>query len=78
MLSLSKYVEVHVSTPLNVCEQRDVKGLYAKARKGEITQFTGIDDPYEIPENPEITIDTSNITIEESLNKVLKYFNNSK
>ena len=62
---------------INVCEKRDGKGLYKKARKGEIKQFTGIDDPYEIPKNPEITIDTSNITIEESVNKVLKYFNST-
>ena len=64
--------EVHVSTPLEVCEKRDVKGLYAKARKGEITQFTGIDDPYEEPLNPEIKVDTTNQSIEESVNYVLK------
>jgi len=56
---LGGYVEVYVSTPLEVCEERDVKGLYAKARQGLIKQFTGIDDPYEIPENPEITINSS-------------------
>ena len=64
--------EVHVSTPIEVCEKRDVKGLYAKARKGEITQFTGIDDPYEEPLNPEIKVDTTNQSIEESVNYVLK------
>jgi len=53
------YIEVYVSTPLEVCEERDVKGLYAKARQGIIKQFTGIDDPYEPPENPEIVIDSS-------------------
>jgi sulfate adenylyltransferase len=52
------FVEVHVATPLSVCEQRDTKGLYAKARAGLIKQFTGIDDPYEPPENPELVIDT--------------------
>lgn len=66
------FIEVYVSTPLEVCEQRDVKGLYKKARNGEITQFTGIDDPYEKPENPEIEIDTSKYTIEESVNMILK------
>jgi adenylyl-sulfate kinase len=54
-----RFVLVHLSTPLEVCEQRDVKGLYAKARAGEIPGFTGIDDPYEPPANPELTIDTS-------------------
>jgi len=68
----SNFVEVYVATPLEVCEQRDVKGLYAKARRGEIKQFTGIDDPYEPPENAEIVVDTSNQTVEESVNQVLK------
>lgn len=66
------FIEVHVSTPLETCEKRDVKGLYAKARKGEITQFTGIDDPYEVPSDPEIKIDTTNITVEQAVNEVLK------
>ncbi len=64
--------EVHVATPLEECERRDVKGLYAKARKGEITQFTGIDDPYEEPENPEVKLDTTGQTIKESVGFVLK------
>ncbi len=68
----SNFREVYISTPLEICEQRDAKGLYAKARKGEITQFTGIDDPYEIPQNPEITVDTSNQSIHESVDYVLK------
>lgn len=53
-------VEIHVSTPLQTCEARDVKGLYAKARAGEIQQFTGISDPYETPNKPDIAIDTTN------------------
>ena len=65
-------VEVYVSTPIEVCESRDVKGLYAKARKGEITQFTGIDDPYEPPVNPEYKIDTTNISVDEALNQLMK------
>lgn len=67
------FTEVYISTPLEECERRDVKGLYARARKGEITQFTGIDDPYEVPENPELTIDTTDITIEEAVKKVLDF-----
>ena len=53
------FIEVYVSTPLEVCERRDVKGLYEKARKGIVKEFTGISDPYEIPESPEIVIDSS-------------------
>ena len=70
------YIEVHVSTPLETCEQRDVKGLYAKARQGIIKGFTGIDDPYEKPINPEICIDTTNKTQEEAVQKVLVYLEN--
>jgi adenylylsulfate kinase len=58
------FVEVHVATPLDECERRDVKGLYARARRGEITQFTGIDDPYEPPPNPELRIDTTRVSLE--------------
>lgn len=67
------YVEVHVSTPLSVCEARDVKGLYQKARQGIIKGFTGIDDPYEVPEKPELTIDTTESTQEEHAQKVIAY-----
>lgn len=67
------FVEVYVSTPLAVCEKRDVKGLYEKARKGIIKQFTGIDDPYEEPEHPEIVIDTSSGTPNEHSDEVLHY-----
>jgi adenylylsulfate kinase len=65
------FVEVYVSAPLKVCELRDVKGLYAQARAGKIKQFTGIDDPYEQPLNPEIVCETGEETIEESTAKVL-------
>ena len=64
------FIEVHVSTPVEVCEKRDRKGLYAKARKGLIKGFTGVDDPYEIPENPELRIDTSDITVEDAVQRV--------
>jgi len=67
------YIQIHVSTPLSECERRDVKGLYAKARAGELKGFTGIDDPYEVPKNCEITIDTTNITPEEAVQEVMLY-----
>lgn len=67
------YVEVHVATPLDVCEKRDVKGLYEKARKGLITGFTGIDDPYEEPVNAELRIDTSDDDPEVFAQKVIEY-----
>ncbi len=63
---VGSFVEIHVATPLSVCEERDVKGLYKQARAGKILDFTGVSDPYEEPENPEITVDTSDITVEES------------
>jgi adenylylsulfate kinase len=69
----SNFIEVYVSTPLEECEKRDPKGLYKKARRGEITQFTGISDPYEPPENPEIEIDTTSITVEEAVERILIY-----
>jgi adenylylsulfate kinase len=65
------FVEVYVTAPLEVCEGRDVKGLYAKARAGEIKGFTGIDDPYEEPVNPEIICYTERESVEESVKKVL-------
>jgi len=63
---VGSFVEIHVATPLSVCEERDTKGLYKQARAGKILDFTGVSDPYEEPENPEITVDTSDITVEES------------
>jgi bifunctional enzyme CysN/CysC len=66
------YVEIFVSTPLEVCEERDVKGLYKKARAGEIPNFTGISSPYEEPKNPEIEIDTSKYSLEEATDYVVK------
>jgi adenylylsulfate kinase len=74
----SNFIEVHVATPLEICEKRDTKGLYKKARNGEIKEFTGIDDPYEIPKNPELSINTTNLTIEESVTKVLRFLNLKK
>jgi sulfate adenylyltransferase len=66
------FMEIHVATPLNVCESRDRKGLYAQARAGNIKGFTGIDDPYQIPENAELCIDTSKYSTEEAVNKIWK------
>lgn len=68
-----EFVEVYISTPLEVCEQRDVKGLYAKARRGEIKNFTGIDSAYEPPERAEIDIDTSEIAAERAANDIVRY-----
>ncbi len=73
MVGDGHYVEVFVDTPLEVCEDRDVKGLYAKARRGEIKGFTGIDDPYEAPDHPEIVVDTVANTPEENARKILDY-----
>jgi adenylylsulfate kinase len=68
---IGNFVEVYVNAPLEVCEQRDVKGLYKKARAGEIKNFTGIDDPYEPPLNPEVECRTERESLEESVSKVL-------
>ena len=65
------FVEVHVSTPLSECEQRDVKGLYAKARKGEISHFTGISAPFEAPLHPALSLDTSTLSVEQSVAQLL-------
>jgi adenylyl-sulfate kinase len=65
-----RFVLVHLSTPLEVCEARDVKGLYAKARAGEIREFTGISDPYEPPARAEVTVDTSVVPLEESIARI--------
>ncbi|MEO0688158.1 MAG: adenylyl-sulfate kinase, partial [Cyanobacteria bacterium J06649_11] len=69
----NNFVEVYVNAPLETCEARDVKGLYAKARAGEIKGFTGIDDPYESPLNAEIVCNTNQETIEQSVNKIIQY-----
>ena len=66
------FLEVYVSTPLEECERRDVKGLYAKARRGEIKNFTGITAPFEAPAHPALTLDTSVLSLEESVNRLLE------
>jgi adenylylsulfate kinase len=67
-----RFVEVHVSTPVEVCSERDVKGLYAKQRSGEISGLTGVDDPYEPPLSPEVTIPTHELSIGEAAERVLE------
>ena len=67
------FIEVFVNAPFEVCEKRDVKGLYSKARKGEINNFTGIDSPFEVPENPDIEVLTDPRTVEESIKQILEY-----
>ena len=72
MMDSNEFVEVFIDTPLSVAEERDVKGLYAKARSGQIKNFTGIDSPYEIPKNPDIHIKTINMTIDEAAEKIIR------
>jgi adenylylsulfate kinase len=67
------FIEIHCAADLDVCEQRDTKGLYAKARAGEIKEFTGISSPYEAPEHPELRVDTGNQNLEESVEQVISY-----
>jgi adenylylsulfate kinase len=67
------FVEIHVATPLEECERRDVKGLYAKARRGEIERFTGISDPYEAPRAPDVVIDTAGLSPEAAGRIVLRH-----
>jgi len=68
----ASFIEVHAATPLEVCEQRDVKGLYKKARAGELKQFTGIDDPYEAPLKAEVVCETHKETLDQSVETILK------
>jgi adenylylsulfate kinase-like enzyme len=68
-----EFVEVFVNTPIEVCEKRDPKGLYAKARAGQLPHFTGVTSPYEAPEAAEIEIDSSKMTVAESVDRVIRY-----
>ena len=69
---IGRFVEVYINTPLEVCEQRDVKGLYRRARAGEIREMTGIDDPYEAPEHAEIVVDAVRLAPNESADYILR------
>ena len=73
IIGKENFIEIYVDASVETCEKRDVKGLYKKARKGEIKDFTGISAQFEAPENPELTIDTSKLSIDESVQKVLDY-----
>jgi sulfate adenylyltransferase len=72
MVGDDRFLEIFVDTPLAVCEQRDTKGLYAKARRGEIKNFTGIDDPYEAPLDPEFRLDTVQYSAEENARRIIE------
>lgn len=67
------FVEIYLSTPLEVCERRDPKGLYARARAGQLAHMTGIDDPYEPPQQPELALDTSEVSVEQAVAAVTDY-----
>lgn len=73
IIGAADFIEVFINTPFEVCEQRDVKGLYKKARAGEIKDFTGIDAPFEAPVKPDIDVKTANISIEDSTNQILDF-----
>lgn len=72
IIGAADFKEIYVSTPLAVCEQRDVKELYARARKGDVKNFTGISAPFEVPQHPALTLDTSCLSIVESVNKLIE------
>lgn len=72
IVGADNYLEVYVNTPIEICEQRDVKGLYKKARAGEVKNFTGIDSPYEEPRHPDVTILTHTMSVEESVRELMK------
>ncbi|MGE0407622.1 MAG: adenylyl-sulfate kinase, partial [Amphiplicatus sp.] len=73
LVETGEFLEVYISTPLEICEKRDIKGLYAKPRRGEIKNFTGIDSAYEPPSDPELTVDTSQMRAEDAATLVVEY-----
>jgi adenylylsulfate kinase len=73
LVESSEFIEIYIDTPLNICEQRDPKGLYKKARSGEIKDFTGISSPYEAPINPNIYIKNDNLSIQEACEQIINY-----
>ncbi|MBV9134970.1 MAG: adenylyl-sulfate kinase, partial [Chloroflexi bacterium] len=73
MVGADRFIEVYVDTPLDECERRDAKGMYAMARRGEITGWTGIDDPYEVPEHPEIVLDTVSELAESNARRIIAH-----
>jgi adenylyl-sulfate kinase len=77
MLRPGHFIEVFVNAPVEVCEKRDVKGLYAKARAGHLKEFTGVSAPYEAPENPEINLHTDEVTVQAAVAQIIAYLNSS-
>ena len=73
LISNDDFIEIYCKASLEICEARDVKGLYKRARAGEIKNYTGIDSPYEVPENPDLIIDTDNETLDNSVSKILSF-----
>ena len=73
LVGADRFIEVFVDTPIDVCEQRDEKGMYVRARQGKITGFTGVDDPYEVPTNPEIILNTVDVTAEENARRIISF-----
>jgi adenylylsulfate kinase len=78
LVESGEFIEIYVKCPLSVCEQRDVKGLYGKARRGEISQFTAVDAPYETPEDPEITVATGKETITACIDRIIAYLEDNR
>ena len=78
LISNDDFIEIYCKASLEVCETRDVKGLYKRARAGEIKNYTGIDSPYEVPENPELTIDTDNQSLDGSVSTILKFLESNE
>lgn len=78
MFEQQEFIEIFLNCPIQVCESRDPKGLYKKARQGEITYFTGITSPYEIPDHPEIIIETNYTSVEQSIVQILSYLKEKK
>ena len=72
------FIEIHCAADLSVCEERDTKGLYAKARAGEIKEFTGISSPYEAPEQPELNVNTGNSSLDSCVDQVVRYLIDKK
>lgn len=78
LVGMEEFVEIYVKCPIAICQQRDTKGLYGKARLGMIKQLTGIDDPYEEPERPEIIIETDKVSVEQSIEEIITFLETKK
>jgi len=78
LVNVGDFIEVYCDSSLDICESRDTKGLYKKARSGEIPEFTGISSPYEVPDNPELILDTTKLSINECIDKLISYIEETK